>query len=219
MTMLTCPDPEICSSYVDNELSEISKSKLELHLAECDKCNSLVNSYKRLKKLIALDEIPEIDLDASFINLQLKRNKKTLTFTYLLLRHKLRIIALGCSCSLLLFFLIFAIHSNMFSSFFIQNQPNKKFQPIIPMSYRAHKKSNPVNIDLNDINLFVDTYKRKDNKIYKNFLNGFNNFTTLYSSLSDYNYNAITYPDRNNENYYQYVSNIPIYGSLNRNAK
>ena len=217
--MLTCPNPDVCSSYVDNELSEMSKTELELHLKECDRCSSLVARYKGLKKLIALDEVPEIDLDASFAKLQLKRHKKSLSFTCLFLKYKMKIISLGCSCSLLLFFLFFAIYSDMFGGLFMNYHPNEEFQPIIPLSYKAQKKLNPVHIDLSRANLFIDSYKRKDYKIYKNFLNGFNSFTTLYSSLNDYNYSTLTYSDRNNTDYYQYVSNIPIYGSLNRNAK
>jgi len=217
--MLTCPDPDVCSSYVDNELSEISKTELELHLAECNKCSSLVNRYKYLKSLIALDVVPEIDLDMSFARLQSKRRRKSLTLACLLLKHKLRVIAVSCSCSLLLFFLFFAVYSDMFGAFFMQYHTNKEFQPIIPLSYKSQKRLNSVSIDLNQVNFFVNSYKRKDYKIYKNFLNGFNSFTTLYSSLNDYSYSTIAYPDRNNIDYYQYASDIPIYGSLNKNAK
>ena len=71
--MSTCPDKDLYSAYVDGELQSPWKEKIEAHLASCEKCSVIVDSYKKMSLKLSENSFPELDLDGSFLKLYAKR--------------------------------------------------------------------------------------------------------------------------------------------------
>ena len=71
--MSTCPDKDLYSAYVDGELQSPWKEKIEAHLVSCEKCRSVVDSYRKISLKLSENSFPEPDLDASFLKLYAKR--------------------------------------------------------------------------------------------------------------------------------------------------
>ena len=71
--MSTCPDKDLYSAYVDGELQSPWKEKIEEHLVSCEKCRSVVDSYRKISLKLSEDSFPVPDLDASFLKLCAKR--------------------------------------------------------------------------------------------------------------------------------------------------
>lgn len=71
--MSTCPDKDLYSAYVDGELESPWKEKIEAHLASCEKCSVIVDSYKKMSLKLSENSFPELDLDGSFLKLYAKR--------------------------------------------------------------------------------------------------------------------------------------------------
>jgi len=42
-----CPEPQLISIYLDNELPSPWKEKLESHLAECSSCREKLDGFKK----------------------------------------------------------------------------------------------------------------------------------------------------------------------------
>ena len=71
--MSTCPDKDLYSAYVDGELQSPWKEKIEVHLVSCEKCRSVVDSYRKISLKLSENSFPEPDLDGSFLKLYAKR--------------------------------------------------------------------------------------------------------------------------------------------------
>lgn len=71
--MSTCPDKDLYSAYVDGELESPWKEKIEAHLASCEKCSVIVDSYKKMSLKLSENSFPELDIDGSFLKLYAKR--------------------------------------------------------------------------------------------------------------------------------------------------
>ena len=75
--MSTCPDLDLFSVYLDNELPEQYKDKLESHIAECEKCREKFNRMKAVHEALSNDSanivISEKALEDSFAKLQARR--------------------------------------------------------------------------------------------------------------------------------------------------
>ena len=76
--MSTCPDFDLYSVYLDNELPEQYKESLESHLAECEKCREKFNTMKAVHEALSNDSanivISEKALEDSFAKLQARRS-------------------------------------------------------------------------------------------------------------------------------------------------
>ncbi|UTC64353.1 zf-HC2 domain-containing protein [Treponema sp. OMZ 788] len=71
--MSTCPDKDLYSAYVDGELQSPWKEQIEAHLASCEKCSIVADSYKKISLKLSENSFPELDLDGSFLKLYAKR--------------------------------------------------------------------------------------------------------------------------------------------------
>ena len=78
--MSTCPDLDLYSVYLDNELPEQYKESLESHLAECSECRKKFEKMKSLHEILAADSskivISDKALENSFEKLQARRSYK-----------------------------------------------------------------------------------------------------------------------------------------------
>lgn len=78
--MSTCPDLDLYSVYLDNELPEQYKESLESHLAECSECRKKFEKMKSLHEILASDSskivISNKALENSFEKLQARRSYK-----------------------------------------------------------------------------------------------------------------------------------------------
>ena len=78
--MSTCPDLDLYSVYLDNELPEQYKESLESHLAECSECRKKFEKMKSLHEILASDSskivISDKALENSFEKLQARRSYK-----------------------------------------------------------------------------------------------------------------------------------------------
>ena len=71
--MSTCPDKDLYSAYIDGELESPWKEKIEEHLSSCEKCRSVVDSYRKISLKLSAVSSSELDLDGSFLKLYAKR--------------------------------------------------------------------------------------------------------------------------------------------------
>ena len=71
--MSTCPDKDLYSAYVDGELQSPWKEKIEVHLVSCEKCRSVVDSYRKISLKLSENSFSVLDIDASFLKLYAKR--------------------------------------------------------------------------------------------------------------------------------------------------
>ncbi len=76
--MSTCPDFDLYSVYLDNELPEQYKETLESHLNECSTCRAKFEKMKAVHNILAQDSssivISDKALEDSFTKLQAKRS-------------------------------------------------------------------------------------------------------------------------------------------------
>ncbi|AIN93543.1 anti-sigma factor family protein [Treponema putidum] len=71
--MSTCPDKDLYSVYVDGELESSWKEKIEEHLASCEKCKRVVDSYRTISLKLSENSSPDLDIQGSFLKLYAKR--------------------------------------------------------------------------------------------------------------------------------------------------
>ena len=71
--MSTCPDKDLYSVYVDGELESSWKEKIEEHLASCEKCQRVVDSYRTISLKLSENSSPDLDIQGSFLKLYAKR--------------------------------------------------------------------------------------------------------------------------------------------------
>ena len=76
--MSTCPDLDLFSVYLDNELPEQYRETIESHLAACEECRKKFNSMKSIHDSLSKDAesivISEKALEDSFEKLQARRS-------------------------------------------------------------------------------------------------------------------------------------------------
>ena len=76
--MSTCPDLDLFSVYLDNELPEQFREKLEAHIADCENCRRKFDRMKSIHESLAKDSesivISQKALDDSFVKLQARRS-------------------------------------------------------------------------------------------------------------------------------------------------
>ena len=220
--MSTCPNEEFCSAFVDDEMPPLLKEKFELHLSQCEECRRIVSKYNLLRSILIYDESPDLDLDQSFAKFLLKRNSiKKGHYNLFPVRIKYRMIVASAVAGVFLFAFLFVLlqrHSS-YDKVYTLNKGKVEFIPIVPMSYRQHN-SVITNIDLHNMTNVVKTNKKYNNRIYRNFTNTFNSFSTLYTPVDDnINNFAVTMPNINVELPYAYRINMSIYENLNKDAK
>ncbi|UTC66619.1 MULTISPECIES: anti-sigma factor [unclassified Treponema] len=73
--MSTCPSKDLYSAYVDGELQSPWKEKIEAHLASCEKCSSVVDSYRKISLKLSEVSCSEPDFEGSFLKLYAKRQE------------------------------------------------------------------------------------------------------------------------------------------------
>ena len=56
----------LLSGYLDNELTQQQRQRVELHLQECDRCRSLLNDFHCIKS--AVQDMPLENMDAAEID-------------------------------------------------------------------------------------------------------------------------------------------------------
>ncbi|MGI5066412.1 anti-sigma factor family protein [Treponema putidum] len=71
--MSTCPDKDLYSVYVDGELESSWKEKIEEHLASCEKCKRVVDSYRTISLKLSENSSPDLNIQGSFLKLYAKR--------------------------------------------------------------------------------------------------------------------------------------------------
>lgn len=223
--MSICPDPELYSAYIDDELSKLSKKELESHLSECESCRALINKYKDIRSLLVYDDEPELDIGMSFNRLVAKRNKtklKLAVFLLSFLRTREKVFVLLAVFALAFILTVPILQGNTITNTtsYEGNEKSADFLPILPVSHVTKQKLNFKELKFHDIDMFLASNKKRNTKIYKNFINTFNNFSYLYSKLDEEesNFIDIKNPIMDNE-HYTYTSNMQIYTNLNRHAK
>jgi hypothetical protein len=68
-----CPDPQLLSVYLDEELPSPWKEKMEIHLTECSACREKLNSFRQLFEKSEEQEIIEAAKERVWQNLQSRR--------------------------------------------------------------------------------------------------------------------------------------------------
>ena len=218
--MSICNKSEMCSLYVDGELSDVEKNIFEKHLLECSKCRVTVDKYIILKNYIVYENNPSIDLNNSFNQLVIKRKLEQFRIIYKIfsvLKRNSRIIS---QTSIFLFLVVLTGVLLSFTLFHIKNNAveDYKFKPIIPISCRSNLSVKLRKMQLSDVNMFIFDEMKMSVKQYDKLNDTFNSFSSLYSQLrhNTRHSHIIHLPVLNNENVYQYKSRIPIYNTLNR---
>ncbi len=222
--MSVCPKPEEYSAYVDGEFSGVAEKNLTEHLSKCKKCQAIVEDYVNLKAVLSLDETPEIELEKSFDSLMLKRKLKKLKTAYVvfnILRKNIKIEAMLFGISVLVLVSYFSI-----SQFYLKNENtitkinNVEFIPILPVSRRVGGRIQFNDMNLREMNIFLNISKKNSINRYSNFTNTFYNFTQLYSHLNDNDaLNGMTEIKIDNSYFYQSATSSSIYANLSENEK
>ena len=215
--MSICPEPDVCSLYVDGELCKDERVNFERHVQECSECKNNMNSYLSLKRYIGCTAIPELDLNKSFDKLLLKQSLKKSFLLYRLFHSwKKSKMVFNVSIATFLFALVFL------SVLSIQNKINltdsdEPFKPIIPIAYESHLPIELNNLRFSTINVPFNTARKMDAKTYKNMANTFNGFTNLYSNL-EHGEGCVCsrIPIINRNRIVNYSTDIPFYRSLNK---
>lgn len=222
--MSICPNPEEYSAYIDGELSEDLEKDLIAHLEVCKECRSVVQDFLNIKNVLALEEIPEFDMEHSFECLLKKRNTKRLKLSYAFLallrkRYAIAGVSLAIFFVLVFFYLATPKYYILHPNFFTQKR-GKEFTPIVPVAYRANNRIHFDNLSLAEMHMFAGMPKKSNTKICSNFTNTFNNFSNLYSQLNgDDSFKTMKTLRFNSAPFYQYASSMPIYANLNKDAK
>jgi len=219
--MSICPDPEICSLYVDGELSKDEKMNFERHVQLCSKCRHNLDFYQQIKKYISCDNIPEIDLNLSFKKLMLKQSLRNSFLLYNVFYYWKKGRMFLKSSILTFFFTLIVV-----SIISIRNNSNIKnsnptFKPIIPIACESHLPVNLKELHFSNMNTFYRYENKMNARACKNMVKTFNGFSNLYSNLETNNKHTscITVSSMNKEGISNYHMNMPFYKSLNKNEK
>jgi len=73
--MSTCPDSDLYSAYVDNEVPSPWKEKLEAHIASCPDCRKRTERYRVIKTVLCADtaSLSDAELETSLARLEARR--------------------------------------------------------------------------------------------------------------------------------------------------
>jgi len=73
--MSTCPDSDLYSAYVDNEVPSPWKEKLESHIASCPDCRKRAERYRVIKNILGADTVTlsGTELETSLARLEARR--------------------------------------------------------------------------------------------------------------------------------------------------
>jgi len=216
--MSICPESDICSLYVDGELSEDERIKFEQHLRFCSKCEKDVNSYIKLKKYSSCSNIPEINLEQSFKKLTLKQSAYHyfLLYRFFYCCKKNKMFMKGSVITLLFSLVLVLVISIQNRISFVDS--NSSFKPIIPIAYESHLPIHLQNIHLSSMNPSFNSRSNINVGTYKKMGNTFNSFVNLYSDL-EHNEKCIcrsNMPVINGARLTNYYADIPFCRSLNK---
>ncbi|MGN0740251.1 MAG: anti-sigma factor family protein [Treponema sp.] len=78
--MYTCPEKDIHSIYLDNELPEQYVVKYETHIASCPKCQTQLEQLKKFRQILKEDS-SSLDLDSVFLQQSFERLQNRLRYT------------------------------------------------------------------------------------------------------------------------------------------
>ena len=94
--MSTCPDKDIHSLYLDNELPENYAAEYEQHIHSCSKCRETLAKQRRLHELLAEDSknitLTPFEMDASYDRLKARLSYKRVAHKPLVLGKAARAI-------------------------------------------------------------------------------------------------------------------------------
>ena len=145
--MSTCPEKDIHSIYLDNELPAAYVAEYEAHIAECPKCRAQLEKLRMMHRVFSQDsksmELSKRDLDDSFNRLQARlsysrhaKEERVLTFT-----PKKAVYALaGAAAALAVFVLP--------SQFLKKSAPKAEVAEQVPQVALASKVSYPSNVPI-----------------------------------------------------------------------
>ncbi|MBR4005382.1 MAG: zf-HC2 domain-containing protein [Treponema sp.] len=145
--MSTCPEKDIHSIYLDNELPATYVAEYEAHIAECPECRKKLEQLRMMHKVFNADsknmELSERDLEDSFARLQARlsysrhtKDERVLTFT-----PKKAVYALaGAAAALAVFVLP--------SQFMKKSEPAAEMTAQVPQVALASKVSYPANVPI-----------------------------------------------------------------------
>lgn len=140
--MSTCPDKDLYSVYIDGELSSPWKEKLESHLKNCSKCKAILDSYIKIKNRLRNTEIPELDIEKSFLKLCKKRKHKSpkAPTSWFYKSVKVPLPALVAAALFLFVFTPIIIFNTRQPSQSAEGLIVSNFKPIMPVSTAIQKK-------------------------------------------------------------------------------
>ncbi len=78
--MSTCPEKDIHSIYIDNELPQQYIAEYEEHVKNCPKCTAQLNKLRSIKLMLTSDS-KELELDNIFLSQSLERLQSRMQFT------------------------------------------------------------------------------------------------------------------------------------------
>jgi len=186
--MSTCPNKDLYSVYIDDELPSPWKEKLEAHLKDCSKCREVVSSYRILRLKIEEAKIPALDMDGSFLKLYAKRmelldkaelGEKNLSAekphgSWFTKSVKIPIPAIAAAALFLFVFTPILIVNTKKSVEYVEVSPSN-FKPLVPVSNinaAKPKKITFTNLDAFGIkNDSISTNVKKTNINFNNFIN------------------------------------------------
>lgn len=164
--MYTCPEKDIHSLYIDNELPQTYIADYENHIASCEKCRRELESLKSMRAAFEADskslDFSKKDLDDSFARLQAKmsyssnvQKKKT----FVLDLKPLSYVAIGAAAALALVILPSKATKSAGSSGDVMAQ-SSSFQPVArTVLYAPADAAIPLDGEVSPatlVNLFAD---------------------------------------------------------------
>ncbi len=221
--MSTCPNKDLYSAFVDNEVQSPWREKLETHLQDCKKCNEIVESYRNLKDKLKTSNNPDLDIEESFKRYERKKQfidirKETVANTTWFNRTiKIPIPALTAAAIFLFVFMPLIIFS-------IQ-RPNEQaqivvsnFKPIMPVAEALQEKDRQ-NFNFNELNTLnlkmISNLEREDEQKID-----FNSFINLYLPTENTEEDILIFGEPNNNSSFFQNNNVQKYTvNYNNNGK
>ena len=216
--MSICPEQDVCSLYVDGELSAKKRESFEQHVKECRKCKHNVETYRKLKDYISCREVPEIDLKEAYDALVLKRFLKNSFLLYRLVYSWKKNKMLLKSSVVAFLFVLMLVPFISIRNRITEPSYNPPFKPIIPLTYESHFPANLKSLHFSSINVNLQQENNVNTQVYKNMANTFNGFSNLYSDL-EHNEKCTcgsNMPVMNRAGVANYYVDMPFYNSLNK---
>ena len=92
--MSTCPEKDIHSVYLDNELPPAYIADYEAHLATCEKCRAELEKLRRVRQILA-DDNKSLDLSASQMDSSFERLQARLSYSKVTKPQNKNVLTLG----------------------------------------------------------------------------------------------------------------------------